>query len=140
MSETGASADFGVGAARGRVAHFPVVDSSWPEAPTATNVLPRVVEPPPKYRYGRAQPVKGDVPVQRSVFRTTLLQPMMASIEVHNNEGILLRIIESPTFGNYGADPNDPARFTPGVDPRTAICSVLAPYAAARCMGGRGYF
>jgi hypothetical protein len=151
MSDTGASAD--VGEARRRAARlwqFPVIDRSWPDLRPAVVTDEAVLadfgsgkaeqEPPPVYRYGRTQPVKGDVPVQRSVSRTVMFQPTIIDIKVRTKDGTLIRTIQSPAFGNYGADPNDPAMFNPGVDPRTAICSVLAPYAAARCRGGLAYF
>jgi hypothetical protein len=52
---------------------------------------------------------------------------------------LVIQILRYPEFGPYGRDPNDPGRFSEAVNARTAICGVLAPYAAARCLVGMGY-
>jgi hypothetical protein len=145
----------GVMAARRRAARlwqFPLIDRSWPAiAPTSlesvtadTEVdltdVETVQEPLEQPKYLRGKPVKGDVPVQAAVDRTEFLAPTLVDLKVRLKNGTVILIIKKPIFGNFGSDPMDPCRWAPGVDPRTAICGALAPYAAARCMAGRGYF
>jgi hypothetical protein len=50
----------------------------------------------------------------------------------------IIQILRYPIFGAYGADPNDPPWFSDRINARLAVCSALAPYAAARCFARRG--
>ena len=63
--------------------------------------------------------------------------------EVHvkiNNQDTVIQILRGPVDGAYGFDPNDPVWFPPQVNPRTAICQMLSPYAASSCLQRGGYF
>ena len=130
---------------KARFWQFPLHDTRWP-APKRSGAyefagLRRAAEtvteqePAPSYEYGAARPVKGRVPVQASVHRAEPLAPTLVDVLVRTPGGRVIQILRSPEFGNYGSDANDPAAFSPSVDPRTAVCAVLAPYAAARCAG-----
>jgi len=54
--------------------------------------------------------------------------------------GTLIQILKSQVGGPYGAEPGDPAWFPSRVNPRTAVCQVLSPYAVSQCLRGGGYF
>jgi hypothetical protein len=41
---------------------------------------------------------------------------------------------------NFGTDPNDPAGFSPSVDPGSAACQMLSAYAMANCFSRGRYF
>ena len=134
---------------RARFWQFPLHDTRWPTPkPTPAHefrALRRATqtvteqESPPSYEYGASRPVKGRVPVQASVARAEPLSPTLIDVLVRTTGGKVIQILRTPEFGNYGSDANDPAAFSPSVDPRTAVCVVLAPYAAARCAGA-GYW
>jgi hypothetical protein len=129
---------------------FPLPDRSWPGSRRVgkqafaalrrpTEIVPER-QPPPSYAYGASRPVKGQVPVQASVDRAEPLSPTLVDVLIRTQSGTVIQILRSPEFGNYGSDPNDPGAFSRTVDPRRAVCAVLAPYAAARCAGGVGYW
>ena len=78
-----------------------------------------------------------NLPVQTAVNRTDRLEADTIDIEILE-DGTVVEILRFPVFGRYGRDPNDATWFSDSVDPRTAICSALAPYAAVRCLAGGG--
>jgi hypothetical protein len=94
--------------------------------------------PPTEYAYAPRQPPQQQLPVQAVVNRLSPLEPMLVDIEILS-DGKVIQILRYPEFGPYGPDPNDPGWFSTPVNPR-AVCAVLAPYAAARCLAGVGYW
>jgi hypothetical protein len=56
------------------------------------------------------------------------------------SDGELLAILRREFGYPAGRLPGDPGRFPSTVDPRLAVCHVLSPVAAARCLRGGGYF
>jgi hypothetical protein len=78
-----------------------------------------------------------NLPVQTAVNRTDHLETETIDIEIRE-DGKVVEILRFPVFGRYGRDPNDAAWFSDSVDPRTAIYSVLAPYATIRCLARGG--
>jgi hypothetical protein len=81
------------------------------------------------------------LPVQAVVNRHLLLEPFTVDVRLQNPDtGVIEGIRRVPEaagiLGNWGAEVNDPARFASRVNPRRAICHILAPRAAARCLAG----
>jgi hypothetical protein len=91
---------------------------------------------PPRHQY-MPSPAGPLLPVQSVVDRTTVLEPMLVDTAITHN-GKVLEILRYPVFGPYGPLPSDPARFADDVNPRTALCGVLAPYARAECVAHGG--
>jgi len=60
-------------------------------------------------------------------------------VPVKTPDGTVLEILRRPFGYPSGRLPGDPGPVPPGFDPRTEICHVLSPAAAARCLFGRGY-
>jgi hypothetical protein len=123
---------------------FPVDDLAWPDRPAGVvttrvaDAVTTVRKPLADRKYGRGQPVTGAVPLQRSVDRTYAFELTLVDTEIRNQAGKVIKILRTPAFGAYGFDPNDPGPFSIGVNPRTAVCGILAPQ-AARC-GATGYW
>jgi hypothetical protein len=145
MSDAGVPTTIEPGRKRGaRFWQFPQDDLSWGERPAGivTTLVAEAVttarKPAADRKYGRGQPVTGAVPLQRSVDRTLPLELALVDTEVRNKAGKVIKILRAPAFGPYGFDPNDPCTFTAGVNPRTAVCGILAPRAAA--CGATGYW
>jgi hypothetical protein len=91
------------------------------------------------YTYAEGvRPGDRTLPVQTAVNRTDRLEAETIDIEIRDPDGKVVQILRFPVFGRYGRDVNDPGHFSELVDPRTAICAVLAPYAVARCLAQRG--
>jgi hypothetical protein len=94
---------------------------------------------PPPYAYvpPPTEPAR-NLPVQRAVNRTDTFEPTTRDIEIRDPSGKLLETLRFPVRGRYGSDPNDVAWFPDHIDPGTAVCGILAPYAALRCfaLGG----
>jgi hypothetical protein len=145
MSQSRTSGGVGVSEARRLDAlswQFPPTERPGPRRPSGLDLISpedRPTDtrrrPQPEYTYAAPEPAVEHLPVQAVVDRSDLLQPMMVDIEVIAN-GTVIQILRYPEFGPYGRDVNDPAWFSDRVSPRTAICGVLAPYAAARCLAG----
>lgn len=108
------------------------LDVLAPDGPVKARVRPR------EYTYTAREEGDRNLPVQTAVDRADRLEAETVDIEIRDPSGNILEILRFPVFGRYGSDPNDPARFSDSVDPRTAICAVLAPYAAARCLAHGG--
>jgi hypothetical protein len=74
------------------------------------------------------------LPVQTVVDRT--VPPDVFYIDEKFPELILRQEYGAPA----GRLPGDPAHFPPDLDSRSAVCHVLSPVAAMRCLGNRFYF
>jgi hypothetical protein len=85
------------------------------------------------------RPVPVPSPVQGTVDRRDLLTVFSIDTKVVAN-GQVLAILRRPAGYPSGPLPGDPSRFAAGIDPRQAVCHVLSPAAAARCLRGGGYF
>jgi hypothetical protein len=88
------------------------------------------------YKYSPLPWVERCMPVQAVVDRRDFLPPKTVDIKIMTPGGKVIQILRYPEFGPYGRDPMDPAWFPPAFNARTALCSVLAPYAAVRCLAG----
>lgn len=82
------------------------------------------------------------LPIQGVVDRSELFkyEPLLLKPVIDPNTNIEIQILATQPDGPYGTDPNDPAWFSPSVNPRVAVCHILSSYAAARCSRGGGYF
>lgn len=152
MNQSRTSGDVGVSETQRRAAllwMFSPHDPTWQRLPAGSpsDVLSREpgatstrVRPPREYVYAPREPAVENLPVQAAVNRSDPLQPTFVDIEVITPSGTVLQILRYPEFGPYGGDPNDAAWFSDHVNPRSAICGVLAPYAAVRCLAGGGYW
>lgn len=94
----------------------------------------------PKYTY--PTPEGTSRPIQGSVDRSERLPTQTVDLPIPGPGGEVLEIlrlpVSGPFLGPYGRDVTDPAWFSESVDPRTSICAILAPYAAAECVGWGG--
>ncbi len=81
------------------------------------------------------------VPVQtRTVDRAVPCDIFFLDVDVKDSTGKVLAVLRRPQGYPSGPLPSDPGSFSGTADPRTSVCRVLAPGAAARCARGRGYF
>jgi hypothetical protein len=82
-----------------------------------------------------------NLPIQGVVDRSAPLQHFMIDTRIVDpNTGSVLQIFRNPAGGVHGPDPNDPAGFSPLVNPLLAVCQILSADARPRCMAGGGYF
>jgi hypothetical protein len=93
----------------------------------------------PEVEAAAVRPVPVPSPVQGTVDRRDLLTVFSIDTKVVAN-GQVLAILRRPAGYPSGPLPGDPSRFAAGIDPRQAVCHVLSPAAAARCLRGGGYF
>jgi hypothetical protein len=98
------------------------------------------VRPPREYMYAPQDPAVSNLPVQGAVNRSDPLSSTFVDIEVITPSGTVLQILRYPEYGPYRGLPTDPAWFSESVNPRTAFCGALTPYAAARCFVMGGYW
>ena len=113
----------------------------WPAAFTSQAPAAKRHEPPRAARRTPAEATR--LPVQAVVDRHGLLEAFMVDVSLQNPQtGVVEGIREVPEaagiLGTWGADVNDPAGFSSRVNPRRAICHILAPRAAAHCFASRG--
>jgi hypothetical protein len=80
------------------------------------------------------------LPKQGSVDRSIPLSSHLITIAITDSHGNVIEKLGTPLGGPYGSVPGDPAWFLEKVDPRLAVCQVLAPYSAMQCLRSRGYF
>jgi hypothetical protein len=78
-------------------------------------------------------------PVSAMVDRRDILDVFSIDTRVVSN-GNLLAILRREFGYPAGRLPGDPGRFPSTVDPRLAVCHMLSPAAAARCLAGGRYF
>jgi hypothetical protein len=106
---------------------------SGKKKPVVTHVCPA-----PPHTYVPPPPAQENLPIQRAVDRTELFEPTTVDIEIRDPNGKVLEILRFPVRGRYGSDPNDVPWMPEQIDPSAALCGILAPYAALRCvaMGG----
>jgi hypothetical protein len=131
------------------VSQFQLRDRPWPNrtlGPTSRDMLPGepgITDseqlPALDYRYAPREPRQEQLPVQSVVDRAVPLEPTFVDIKLMSGSKVVA-ILRDPEFGNYGFNPSDPGWFSEAVNPRTAVCTALAPYAAARCLAGVGYW
>jgi hypothetical protein len=84
--------------------------------------------------------IQSKMPVQGVVDRRIALDIYLVPLNVTDDNGKILVILENPVGGPYGPLPSDPAWFPESINPRQAACQVLSGYAAARCLRAGGYF
>lgn len=72
------------------------------------------------------------LPVQGVVDRAAVIDIYLIPNPVHDPD--------EPQGLAFGALPGDPVWFPESVNPRVAVCKILSGYAAASCLGARGYF
>jgi hypothetical protein len=84
--------------------------------------------------------IQSKLPVQGVVDRRIALDIYLVPLNVTDDKGKIITILENPVGGSYGALPNDPAWFPENINPRLAACQLLSEYAAARCLRAGGYF
>lgn len=72
------------------------------------------------------------LPVQGVVDRAAVIDIYLIPNPVHDPD--------EPQGLIFGTLPGDPAWFPESVNPRVAVCKILSGYAAASCLGARGYF
>jgi hypothetical protein len=94
------------------------------------------VLPAPELTFVLPPGAEENLPVQAAVNRSEVLQAQTVDIVIRDRNGNIEETLRFPVFGRFGRDVNDPGRFTPV--PPTAICAMLSPFAAARCMAGGG--
>jgi hypothetical protein len=92
---------------------------------------------PPRPTYVPPPGEERRMPVQRAVDRSEQFSPTTIDIEIRDG-GKVVEILRFPVNGRYWTDPNDPVVFPDFVDSRVAICGLLAPFAAARCLAAGG--
>jgi hypothetical protein len=84
---------------------------------------------------------RGTLPVQGAIDRAVPLALPTFDVQVIDQQsGKLLETLRFPIFppGRFGTDPNDPGYFSPFVNARTAICSILEPMSALQCLARGG--
>jgi|ERR1700744_5765454 hypothetical protein len=109
-------------------------DATW--RPAALSADAEQPEPPDRLTFESPPPLaERRLPVQGFVDRRQALGPAMVDVKLIMG-GTLVETLQVPVGGNYGPSPADPARFSERVNPRTAVCGALAPYAAAACLLG----
>lgn len=79
-------------------------------------------------------------PVSALVDRRDIPDVFSIDTRVVSKKGQLLAILRREFGYPAGRLPGDPGRFPSTVDPRLAVCHVLSPVAASRCLRGGGYF
>jgi hypothetical protein len=110
-------------------------DATW--RPTGLSADTEQTEPAERLTFDPPPPLAARrLPVQGIVDRRQALGPAMMDVKLITPSGKLVEVLRVPVGGNYGPSPADPARFSERVNPRTAVCGVLAPYAAAACLLG----
>lgn len=113
----------------------------WPAALTSQAPAEKRREP---RQLARAEATAGGrLPIQAVIDRHGLLEAFIVDVSLQNPQtGVVEGIREVPEaagiLGTWGADVNDPAGFSSRVNPRRAICHILAPRAAAHCFASRG--
>jgi hypothetical protein len=114
----------------------------WPTAVTSQAPAAKRREP---RQLARAEATAGGrLPIQAVIDRHGLLEPFTVEVTLLNPQDgktveAIRRVPEAAgVLGTWGADVNDPAGFSSRVNPRLAICHILAPRAAAQCFAGRG--
>jgi hypothetical protein len=80
------------------------------------------------------------LPSQGAIDRSVPLDSFMLTTVIADPSGNVLEKLVNPVGGAFGALTGDPAWWPARVDPRTAVCQVLSPYAAVQCWRSRGYF
>jgi hypothetical protein len=78
-------------------------------------------------------------PVSAMVDRRDILDVFSIDTRIVRN-GRLLAILRREFGYPAGRLPGDPGRFPSTVDPRLAVCHMLSPAAATRCLAGGRYF
>jgi hypothetical protein len=84
--------------------------------------------------------IQSKLPVQSVVDRRIALDIYLVPLNVTDDTGKILQILENPVGGPYGPLPSDPAWFPESVNPRLTACQLLSGYARARCLRAGGYF
>ncbi len=80
------------------------------------------------------------LPAQGAIDRSIPLNDFLLTTVIADDSGNVLEKLVNPVGGPYGALTADPAWFPARVDPRTAVCQALSPFAAIQCRRSRGYF
>lgn len=114
----------------------PLDDYRAAQYETKRSVAPKV-RGEPRHDYLPPPGEERQLPIQRAVDRRAQFSPTTIDIEIRDG-GKIVEILRFPVNGRYWSDPNDPAYFPEYVDSRMAICGLLAPFAAARCLAGGG--
>jgi hypothetical protein len=95
---------------------------------------------PPEMAEAVVTPAPVVSPVSAMVDRRDIPDVFSIDTRIVSKEGELLAILRREFGYPAGRLPGDPGRFPSTVDPRLAVCHMLSPVAAARCLGGGRYF
>ncbi len=99
----------------------------------------RTLEPGAAAAAEVAEPAQAAVMLRAPIDRSDPIDVFSIDVPVKTPDGTVLEILRRPFGYPSGRLPGDPGPVPPGFDPRTEICHVLSPAAAARCLFGRGY-